>query len=159
MTSILTSNIYLFLLQPCISFCDAPETFQLKLQDPSSSIMEGILMFNKHLLFIIIAIVVLVGWLLFNTIYSFDNMHNSKPSKFFHSNPLEIIWTSIPALVLLSLASPSFTLLYSMDEISEPELSLKILGHQWYWSYEISDFNSCSSSQNLKYSCYMLTEE
>lgn len=140
--------------------CDAPEVWQLKLQDPSSSIMEGILMFNKHLLFIIIAIVVLVGWLLFNTIYSFDNMHNSKPSKFFHSNPLEIIWTSIPALVLLSLASPSFTLLYSMDEISEPELSLKILGHQWYWSYEISDFNSCKeTAQSLKYTCYMLSND
>jgi cytochrome c oxidase subunit 2 len=40
-----------------------------------------------------------------------------------------------------------------------PELTLKILGHQWYWSYEISDFNSCSSKQNLKYSCYMLTDE
>ena len=47
-----------------------------------------------------------------------------------------------------------------MDEISEPELSLKILGHQWYWSYEISDFNSCKkNSQSLKYTCYMLTNE
>ena len=51
----------------------------------------------------------------------------------------------------------SFTLLYAMDEISEPELSLKILGHQWFWSYEISDFNSCQKNeQSLKYVCYML---
>lgn len=140
-------------------WCDAPEPWQLKLQDPSSSIMEGILMFNKHLLFIIILIVCLVGWLLFNTIKDFDNHHNHKAAKFFHSNPLEIIWTSIPALILLTVASPSFTLLYSMDEISEPELSLKILGHQWYWSYEISDFNSCNKSQSLKYTCYMLPND
>lgn len=140
--------------------CDAPEIWQLQLQDPSSAIMEGILMFNKHLLFIIISIVILVGWLLLNTIYTFENLRSYKPTPFFHSNPLEIIWTSIPALVLLSLASPSFTLLYSMDEISEPELSLKILGHQWYWSYEISDFNSCKKkAQSLKYTCYMLTNE
>ena len=140
--------------------CDAPEAWQLKLQDPSSSIMEGILMFNKHLLFIVIGIVVLVGWLLFNTIYSFDNMANYKSANMFHSNPLEIIWTSIPALILLTLASPSFTLLYSMDEISEPELSLKVLGHQWYWSYEISDFNSCKeNAQSIKYTCYMLTND
>ena len=73
--------------------CDAPEVWQLKLQDPSSSIMEGILMFNKHLLFIIIVIVVLVGWLLVNTIHSFENSNNSNIAKFFHSNPLEILWT------------------------------------------------------------------
>lgn len=106
-------------------WCDAPELWQLKLQDPSSSIMEGILMFNKHLLFIVILIVCLVGWLLFNTIKNFDNAHNHKAAKFFHSNPLEIIWTSIPALVLLTIASPSFTLLYSMDEISEPDTIIK----------------------------------
>lgn len=65
----------------------------------------------------------------------------------------------MPALILLSLASPSFSLLYSLDEISDPELTLKILGHQWYWSYEISDFNSCSAVHTLKYSSYMLTNE
>lgn len=140
-------------------WCDAPEPWQLKLQDPSSSIMEGILMFNKHLLFIVIVIVCLVGWLLYNTIKDFNNFNKHQTSKFFHSNPLEIIWTSIPALVLLTIASPSFTLLYSMDEISEPELSLKVLGHQWYWSYEISDFNSCNKSQSLKYTCYMLPND
>jgi len=60
-------------------------------------------------------------------------------------------------LILLILSTPSFTLLYAMDEISEPELSLKILGHQWFWSYEISDFNSChKQDQSLKYVCYMM---
>lgn len=149
----------LLLPSKTITWCDAPEPWQLQLQDPSSSIMEGILMFNKHLLFIVILIICLVGWLLFNTIKNFDNAQNHKAAKFFHSNPLEIIWTSIPALILLTLASPSFTLLYSMDEISEPELSLKVLGHQWYWSYEISDFNSCNKAQSLKYTCYMLPND
>lgn len=155
------SKLFFFFKSQKLTFiCDAPEVWQIKLQDPSSSIMEGILMFNKHLLFIIIVIVALVGWLLINTIFNFENLNNYKPAKFFHSNPLEIVWTSIPALVLLSLASPSFSLLYSMDEISEPELSLKVLGHQWYWSYEISDFNSCKeNAQSLKYTCYMLTNE
>ena len=80
--------------------CDAPEYGQLTLQDPSSSIMEGILLFNKHLLFIIVVIVLAVGWLLFNTIYNFDYNNNNRPVKFFHSNPLEIVWTSLPALTL-----------------------------------------------------------
>ncbi len=139
--------------------CDAPDFWQLNFQDPASSIMEGILLFNKHLLFIIIMIVILTGWLLFNTIYSYDEFNNSQPANFFHSNELEIVWTSLPALTLLTLASPSFSLLYSMDEISIPDFSIKILGHQWFWSYEISDFRSCLDTKTLKYACYMLSNE
>ena len=139
--------------------CDAPDFWQLSFQDPASSIMEGILLFNKHLLFIIIMIVILVGWLLFNTIYGYDEFSSSQPSQFFHSNELEIVWTSLPALTLLTLASPSFSLLYSMDEISIPDFSIKILGHQWFWTYEISDFRSCLQTSTLKYACYMLSNE
>ena len=139
--------------------CDALDFWQLRLQDPASSIMEGILLFNKHLLFIIIIIVVLTGWLLFNTIYSYDEFTSSQPANFFHSNELEIVWTSLPALTLLTLASPSFSLLYSMDEISIPDFSIKILGHQWFWTYEISDFRSCLQTSTLKYACYMLSNE
>ena len=138
---------------------DNGSEYQLGFQDPATTIMEGIYLFNLHLLFIIIGIVLLVGWLLFLVLINFTEINNTNVSNFHHNNQIEIIWTSIPALVLLSIASPSFSLLYSLDEISNSELSLKILGHQWYWSYEISDFNSCSGSQNLKYSSYMLTEE
>ena len=58
---------------------------------------------------------------------------------FSHSEKLEVIWTIIPAIILLGIASPSFTLLYSLDESMDPDLSLKVIGHQWYWSYEYSD--------------------
>jgi cytochrome c oxidase subunit 2 len=143
----------------CSFICDAPDFWQLRFQDPASSTMEGILMFNKHLLFIIVMIIIVVGWLLFNTIYSYDEFSSNKTSSFFHSNELEIIWTSLPALTLLTLASPSFSLLYSMDEISIPDFSIKVLGHQWFWSYEISDFRSCLQTRTLKYACYMLGDE
>jgi cytochrome c oxidase subunit 2 len=106
-------------------FCDAPEFAQLRLQDPSTTTMEGLLEFNKHLLFVITIIVMLVAWLLFATVSNFDEFNSQKSQSFFHSNTLEIVWTSLPALTLLSLASPSFTLLYSMDEISTPEISVK----------------------------------
>jgi|YelNatPaOPRAMG01_1025707.scaffolds.fasta_scaffold01470_13 cytochrome c oxidase subunit 2 len=132
---------------------------QLGFQDPATTTMEGIFLFNLHLLFVIISIVLLVGWLLLIIITNFTEVDHSQIAKFNHSNTIEIVWTSIPALILLSLASPSFSLLYSLDEISNPELTLKILGHQWYWSYEISDFNSCSKTQNLKYSSYLLSSE
>ena len=144
-------------------FCDAPEFAQLRLQDPSTTTMEGLLEFNKHLLFVITIIVMLVAWLLFATVSNFDEFNSQKSQSFFHSNTLEIVWTSLPALTLLSLASPSFTLLYSMDEISTPEISVKVIGHQWFWSYEISDFDTMAtcmdSDKTLKYTCYLLTEE
>lgn len=138
---------------------DSASMSQLGFQDPATTTMEGIYLFNLHLLFVITGIVLLVAWLLIVILTNFTEMDNSKVANFTHSNVIEIVWTSIPALILLSLASPSFSLLYSLDEISNPELTLKILGHQWYWSYEISDFNSCSDTQNLKYSSYMLTNE
>jgi cytochrome c oxidase subunit 2 len=140
-------------------FGDSGSAYQLGFQDPATTTMEGIYLFNLHLLFIIIGIVLLVGWLLFLVLRNFSELSNSNSSKFTHNNTIEIIWTSVPALILLSISSPSFSLLYSLDEISNPELTLKILGHQWYWSYEISDFNSCSGTQHLKYSAYMLTDE
>ena len=68
--------------------CDAPDFWQLSLQDPASTIMEGILLFNKHLLFIVIMILILVSWLLFNTISSYDEFNCSKSANFFHSNEL-----------------------------------------------------------------------
>ena len=140
-------------------FLDCAEYSQIVFQDPASSAMEGMYLFNLHLLFVIISIVVIVGWLIFLILKNFIELAQSSSSNFTHSNELEIIWTSVPALILLAIASPSFSLLYSLDEISNPELTLKILGHQWYWSYEISDFNSCSGRQNLKFSSYMLTNE
>ena len=140
-------------------FGDSAAMYQLGFQDPATTSMEGIYLFNLHLLFVIISIVLLVGWLLFLILRNFVEFNNSKVANFTHSNAIEIVWTSIPAFILLSLASPSFSLLYSLDEISFPELTLKILVHQWYWSYEISDFNSCSNTHNLKYSSYMLTDE
>lgn len=150
----------LLYLTPILWFGDAAVPYQVGFQDPATTTMEGIYLFNLHLLFVIISIVIVVGWLLFSVLMNFTEFDNSKVVDFTHSNPVEIIWTTIPAFILLSLASPSFSLLYSLDEISDPELTFKILGHQWYWSYEISDFNSCSeSNQSLKYSSYMLTNE
>jgi cytochrome c oxidase subunit 2 len=54
---------------------------------------------------------------------------------------IEIIWTVLPAVILIILALPSLRLLYLIDETTEPRLTLKTVGHQWYWSYEYSDFN------------------
>ena len=157
MPQMLLVQIQPLLLMFRLFWSDSPLNWQIYLHDPASISMEGILTFNKHLLFLVIVIVLFVGWILFFTVYYFVEFNNKFSSNFVHNKELEIIWTSVPALILLMLATPSFTLLYAMDELTEPEISLKILGHQWFWSYEISDFNSCQNSeQNLKYVCYMM---
>ena len=91
--------------------CDAPEAWQAGLSEPASITMEGILIFNNHLLFLLIVIVLFVGWLLYNTIFFYDEFNNKFNSKFVHSKGLEIIWTTVPAVILLALSTPSFTLL------------------------------------------------
>jgi len=98
------------------------------------------LVFNQHLLSLICIIVVLVGWALYNVINNFVEFYNIGSRKFTHSKELEIVWTSIPALTLLILSVPSFSLLYAMDELSVPGMTAKIVGHQWFWCYEVDDF-------------------
>jgi cytochrome c oxidase subunit 2 len=67
---------------------------------------------------------------------------------FTHSSTLEIIWTISPAIVLVFLAVPSFALLYSLDELIDPDLTLKVVGHQWYWSYEYSDYSNIYDNES-----------
>jgi cytochrome c oxidase subunit 2 len=74
---------------------------------------------------------------------------------------LEIVWTILPAVVLIFIAVPSFTLLYSLDELIDPKMTLKVIGHQWYWSYEYSDYVNVNtkdgvSSEPIMYDSYML---
>jgi cytochrome c oxidase subunit 2 len=69
-----------------------------------------------------------------------------------------MIWTIIPAVILMFVAVPSFALLYSMDEILDPAVTLKVVGHQWYWSYEYSDYTS-SEGESINFDSYMIPEE
>ena len=79
--------------------------------------------------------------MLIRTIMLFNSDTQKSPLIVVHAPILEIIWTLIPAIILVFVAIPSFSLLYSMDEIIEPLLTLKVIGHQWYWSYEFLDPN------------------
>lgn len=71
-----------------------------------------------------------------------------------HGVILEIVWTLIPVVILIGIAIPSFALLYSIDEIIDPSLTLKITGHQWYWSYEYTDYEN----EKIMFDSYMIPE-
>ena len=119
--------------------CDIPEYFQLSFQDPASPIMKGIIDFHNHLMCFIVFIVFFVTYLMFQCLVTYNEDIHPKADVFTHSTLLEIIWTIVPALILIIVAIPSFALLFSIEEIINPTQTIKIIGHQWYWSYEFSD--------------------
>jgi len=118
------------------TYLDAPTPWQIGFQDPATAVMEGIINFHHDLFFFIVVIVIFVSHLLFSVIRLYTDKVNIVPYYIAHASTLEIIWTIIPAIILVLVAVPSFSLLYSIEEIVEPLLTVKIIGHQWYWSYE-----------------------
>jgi cytochrome c oxidase subunit 2 len=137
-------------------FCDAPEAWQMHIQDPATPTVEGMIFFHDYLMLFLLIIGVFVCWMLYIVITLFNEESNKIVQKFTHSSLLEIIWTIIPAIVLLLIAIPSFTLLYSLDELIDPLVTLKIVGHQWYWSYEYSDYATLEGGESLNFDSYML---
>lgn len=117
------------------------KSWQLGFQVPASPVMEGIVNFHHDLFFFLTAICWFVFYILIRSIMLFNKETLKDPIIVTHAPILETIWTLIPATILIFVAIPSFSLLYSMDEIIEPLLTLKVIGHQWYWSYEFLDPN------------------
>ena len=151
--------IGLFFLIFNFSHLDAAENCALSFQDLATPILEGISNFHNHIMTFLTVIVVFVSWLMARAIILFNEETNPTPVKFTHSTPLEIVWTIVPAIVLLFIAVPSFALLYSMDELIDPTITLKAVGHQWYWSYEFSDYATLEGGESLNYDSYMIPED
>ena len=129
-------------LTTSISFCDWPKNWQLSFQDPASPIFEGIINLHHDIMFLLIFIAVFVINIIGLTIYSFNaNKYNPKfaYTPITHNTQLEFVWTLIPCLILMMIALPSFALIYSIDDISKATFTLKVIGHQWYWTYEYGE--------------------
>lgn len=105
-------------------------------QDPATEIFEGMVHLYDLICCELIVVVSVVFLLLFSIIFNSSHHFNSQRT-FSHATLLEVFWTVIPALLLVTIAYPSFTLLYALDDLALPSLTVKIIGHQWYWSYEI----------------------
>jgi cytochrome c oxidase subunit 2 len=124
--------------------CDAGESWQLGFQDPATPIMEGIINFHNDLMVIIVVIMVFTTWILVRcwTFFIRKSGFDSRPvhsQKITHNTFIEIVWTVIPIAILMIIAVPSFSLLYAMEELIEPTINVKVMGHQWYWSYSYGE--------------------
>ncbi len=113
--------------------------WQLGLQEAASPVMAQIHSLNDYLTLICILIVAFVLALLGYVCLRFNEKANPTPSKTTHNTFLEVVWTAIPVLILVSIAIPSLKLLFFMDKTHDPDMTLKVTGHQWYWSYEYPD--------------------
>jgi cytochrome c oxidase subunit 2 len=107
-------------------------------------------------MFVLISVGLFVCYFLYQTSFTFSKEYDKNIQIFTHSSNLEFVWTIIPAAILLFISIPSFALLYSLDENIEPSLTLKIVGHQWYWTYEFSDFFDLPLLQEINFDSYMV---
>nr|ALK60806.1 cytochrome c oxidase subunit II [Cavia aperea] len=119
--------------------------YELGFQDASSPIMEELLHFHDHTLMIVFLISTLVLYLI--TIMLTTKLTHTSTMD---AQEIETIWTILPAIILILIALPSLRILYMMDEINSPSLTVKTMGHQWYWSYEYTDY------EELNFDSYMV---
>lgn len=142
---IIAAGIILAFLQASPALADGiPHAWGIDLQHPGSQIESRIYDFHTVLLVIISAVTFLVLALLLYVMVRYNKYVNPRPNAVAHNVRLEVIWTLIPCLIVLGIAWISFPLLYFMDRMPPPDLTLKVTGHQWYWSYEYPDRNNIS---------------
>nr|AWV83174.1 cytochrome oxidase subunit II [Auritibicen japonicus] len=116
----------------------------ISMQDAMSPLMEQLMFFHDHTLVVLIIITMIVSYMMYTLFL------NSMVNRLLlEGQMIEFIWTLLPAMTLIFIALPSLRLLYLLDEVNNPLMTLKIIGHQWYWSYEYSDF------YNIEFDSYM----
>jgi cytochrome c oxidase subunit 2 len=116
-----------------------PTPWQLGLQDSASPVMDSVSWFNDFLLWITAAIVVFVLVLLVIVMVRFNARANPVPSRTTHNTLIEIVWTIVPVLILVTIAVPSFRLLFYQLKVPPADLTVKVTGKQWFWSYSYPD--------------------
>jgi cytochrome c oxidase subunit 2 len=123
-----------------------PTPMQMGFQSPASLSMEAIISFHDEIMFYLIFITVFVLYMLVRTVQIFKvhTLYNNRRiwGRYYaflsHNVSLEIAWTLLPTLLLSQIMTASFSLLYALEEMHNPQITLKVIGHQWYWTYEVS---------------------
>lgn len=137
---------------------DVAEALQLSFQDPASPIMEGIINFHNEVMVYLTFVLLGVFWIMFETIREYSKNNKLISHKYMlHGTALEVIWTITPAFILIAIAYPSFKLIYLIDEVIDAGITIKVVGHQWYWSYEYSDYAD-QDGASIEFDSYMVPE-
>jgi cytochrome c oxidase subunit 2 len=148
---------YVFILLSMMSNLHAafPKPWQIGFQSPAAPLMTAINDMHNLLLVIISLIAILVISLMGWVFYRFREKKNPVASQRSHHTLLEVIWTIVPILVVIMIAVPSIKILYVFDKAENPDITVKVIGHQWYWSYEYLD-QQCG---DITFDSYMIEEK
>ena len=126
-----------------------PLPWQFGFQKAATPVMEYINDFHNFVLVIMLAVVIFVVLLLVYTLIRFNNRNNKKPSNASHNVTLEVIWTAIPIMIVFLIAVPSLKILKYEEAVPESEMTLKVVAHQWYWTYEYPDYKNIAFDSNM----------
>nr|QLY89685.1 cytochrome c oxidase subunit II [Beraeodes minutus] len=119
--------------------------FNLNFQDSASPLMEQLIFFHDYALMILIFITIFISYIMINML-----INNYTNFFLLENQSIEMIWTIFPMIILIFITLPSLKLLYLIDEINKPSITLKSIGNQWFWSYEYSDF------KKINFNSYMI---
>lgn len=126
-----------------------PQPWEMGMQPPATPVKERIHQLHNLLLVIITIISLFVLALLCYVIWRFNEKRNPVPSRTTHNTLVEVLWTVVPVVILVIIAIPSFGLLYYMDKTQQADMTIKVTGRQWYWSYEYPDNGNISFDSNI----------
>ena len=144
------------LINKLVIYSDAPRPWGLYFQDTASPQMEALVELHDNIMFYLVIILFAVGWILVSILRNY--VKNRISNKYLnHGTLVELIWTISPAFILILIAFPSFKLLFLMDEVTDPSLTICAEGHQWYWSYQYPDFLG-EEGEELEFDSYMVPE-
>jgi cytochrome c oxidase subunit II len=137
---------------------DSPSAWGIYFQDSATPQMEGLVELHDNIMYYLVIILFAVGWILLSIIINYINTKNPISHKYLnHGTLIELIWTITPAVILILIAFPSFKLLYLMDEVTDPAMSVLAEGHQWYWSYQYPDFLD-SNDEFIEFDSYIVPD-
>jgi len=127
-----------------------PQPWEIAMQPAATPVRDELSALHDHILMPIITVITLfVLALLGIAIVRFNHRRHPVPTRTSHNTVIEMLWTVVPVLILVSIAIPSFKLMYYMDRVPNPEMTIKVIGHQWYWSYEYPDQGGLAFDSNI----------
>jgi cytochrome c oxidase subunit 2 len=132
-----------------VAWAAEPRPWQLGMQPSATPVHERLATMHDELLVVISLITVFVLGLLVYVMVRFHHTRNPVPTRTSHNALIEFLWTVIPVLILVVIAIPSFKLIYYMDRVPNADMTIKVVAHQWYWSYEYPDQAGLTFDSNL----------
>jgi cytochrome c oxidase subunit 2 len=130
-----------------------PTPWEMAMQPAFSPVKDHIISLHTLVLVIITVITVFVAGLLIYVVFRYDHKRNPVATRTSHNTVLEIAWTTIPVLILVVIAIPSFRLVYYEDRAENPDMTIKVTGHQWYWEYTYAD------AANMHFDSYVVDDK